>query len=112
MLDYTNILLYKNFIYIYFIQLVRKARIIRVIATENRIIPETRRPLSPPLPSPAAPVKVRAMAGIRQRKPRVALIMVKRPDQPPLPPRSFLISFGVGWSSLYSTIVCVGSEEW
>ena len=52
---------------------------IRVIATVNRTIPETRRPLSP-LVSAAAPVKVRAIAGIRQRKPRVPLIIAKRPE--------------------------------
>jgi len=46
---------------------------------ENRTIPATRRLLSLSL-SPAAPVRVRIIAGIRQTKPRVALIIAKRPE--------------------------------
>jgi len=65
--------------FIYFKQHIRKARIIRVIEIENRTIPATRRLLSLSL-SPAAPVRVRIIAGIRQTKPRVALIIAKRPE--------------------------------
>jgi hypothetical protein len=76
----TTILQYKNFVFIYFKQHVRKARIIRAIATANRAIPEARRTLSPSRLSDTAPVKVRTIAGIRQRKPRVTLIIAKRPE--------------------------------